>query len=46
MTDPPLYAREMVQVLMHEGVLKASADTLPFGWAPKRKLASADLADA
>ena len=31
---------------MHEGVLKASADTLPFGWAPKRKFASAILAEA
>ena len=43
---PHLYPRETVQVLMHEGVLKASADTLPFGWAPKRKFASADLAEA
>ena len=31
---------------MHEGFLVASADTLPFGWAPKRKFASADLAEA
>ena len=31
---------------MHEGFLVADAKTLPFGWVPKRKFASADLADA
>ena len=43
---PHLYPRETVQVLMHEGFLVASADTLPFGWGPKRKFASADLGNA
>ena len=43
---PHLYPRETVQVLMDENFLVASASTLPFGWAPKRKFPSADLANA
>ena len=35
-----------MQVLLEEGFLVASAETLPFGWAPRRRFLSADLADA
>ena len=41
-----LYPRETVQVLLHESFIIASAETLPFGWAPRRKFPSADLANA
>ena len=43
---PQLYPLETVQVLMDEGFLVASADTLPFGWKPWREFPSSDLADA
>ena len=41
-----LYPLETVQTLMREGFLVASADTLPFAWAPTRRFPSADLARA
>ena len=37
---------ETVQVLVEEGFLVASADTLPFGWSPRREFLSKDLANA
>ena len=43
---PHLYPLETVQALMEEGFLVASADTLPFGWRPRREFPSADLANA
>jgi len=41
-----MYPRETVEVLMHEGFLIADATTLPFGWAPRHKGRSAELANA
>ena len=43
---PHLYPLETVQALMREQAFVASADTLPFAWAPTRTFPSADLARA
>jgi hypothetical protein len=43
---PHLYPWETVQVLIEEGFLVASAETIPFGWRPWRWFPSQDLAAA
>ena len=43
---PHLYPWETVQVLIEDGFLVASRETVPFGWRPWRWFPSKDLADA
>ena len=41
-----LYPLETVQFLIGDGFLKASPDTLPFGWAPMHRRPASDLREA